>query len=280
MNGLKPSTRAKIGVWVRTVLVNLVAIVMAIPLYYIIINSFKSSMDMAVSPFGLPGEWSFDNYVDAFANLPIARSFLNSIIVTGVAVFFQLFIGSLAAYGMILRKSWFTAGVGAVLMIAFCIPLQATLIPQYRIEASLGLVNTLQGLILLYLVNSIFCYFLIVGYMRKLPMEVIEAARIDGAGPFRIYYTIVLPMCTPILATVVVFQTLSTWNDFLQPNVFLSSTDNRTIILQVFNSMSQFTTNWPAFMTITVIALVPVFIFFIFCQKWIVSGLVAGSVKG
>ncbi|MBW3091772.1 MULTISPECIES: carbohydrate ABC transporter permease [Bifidobacterium] len=280
MNKLKPSTRAKIGVWVRTILINAVAIIMALPLYYIIVNSFKTSIDMAKSPFGLPETWSIQNYIDTFANLPIARSFLNSLIVTVVAVFLQLFIGSLAAYGMILRKSWFTAGVGAVLMIAFCIPLQATLIPQYRMEANLHLVNTLWGLIALYLVNSIFCYFLIVGYMRKLPMEVLEAARIDGAGPFKIYYKIVLPMITPILATVVVFQTLSTWNDFLQPNVFLSSTDNRTIILQVFNSMSQFTTNWPAFMAITVIALVPVFVFFIFCQKWIVSGLVAGSVKG
>lgn len=116
--------------------------------------------------------------------------------------------------------------------------------------------------------------------MRKLPMEVLEAARIDGAGPFRIFRVIVLPMITPILATVVVFQTLSTWNDFMLPNIFLTSTDLRTVILQVYNAMGQFTTDWPAFMTITVIALVPVVIFFIFCQRWIVSGLVAGSVKG
>ena len=108
---------------------------------------------------------------------------------------------------------------------------------MYRMQASLGLVNTLLGLILIYLVNSIFCYMLIVGYMRKLPMEVIEAARIDGAGPFRIFRVIVLPMVTPILATVVVFQTLSTWNDFMLPNIFLTSTNRRTIILQVYNAM-------------------------------------------
>ena len=116
--------------------------------------------------------------------------------------------------------------------------------------------------------------------MKSLPQELFEAAKIDGAGPWRIYRTIVLPLITPILTTVIVFQTMSTWNDFLLPSVFLSSTDKQTVVLQVYNAVQQFGTNWPLFMTITVLALLPVFIFFCFCQKWIVSGLVAGSVKG
>ena len=277
---MTPSQRAQVGKIVRTVLINGLAIIMAIPLYYIVINTFKTTLDMAKSPFGLPQQWTLEHYIDVFGTVPIVRSFINSLIVTVVAVFLQVMIGALAAYGMVLRNSRFTAAVGAVLMIAFCIPVQATLIPLYKMEAAVGLVDSLLGLIILYLANSIFCYMLTVGYMRKLPMEVLEAARIDGAGPFRIFRVIVLPMITPILATVVVFQTLSTWNDFMLPNIFLTSTDLRTVILQVYNAMGQFTTDWPAFMTITVIALVPVVIFFIFCQRWIVSGLVAGSVKG
>lgn len=277
---MTPSQRAQVGKIVRTILINGLAIIMAIPLYYIVINTFKTTLDMAKSPFGLPEHWTLQHYADVFGTLPIVQSFINSIIVTVVAVFFEVMIGALAAYGMILKNSKFTAGVGAVLMIAFCIPVQATLIPLYKMEARVGLVDSLLGLIILYLANSIFCYMLTIGYMRKLPMEILEAARIDGAGPFRIFRVIVLPMITPILATVVVFQTLSTWNDFMLPNIFLTSTDLRTVILQVYNAMGQFTTDWPAFMTITVIALVPVVIFFIFCQRWIVSGLVAGSVKG
>ncbi|MBT1174180.1 carbohydrate ABC transporter permease [Bifidobacterium sp. LC6] len=277
---MTPSQRAQVGKIVRTILINGLAIIMAIPLYYIVINTFKTTLDMAQSPFGLPEHWTLQHYADVFGTLPIVQSFINSIIVTVFAVFFEVMIGALAAYGMILKNSKFTAGVGAVLMIAFCIPVQATLIPLYKMEAKVGLVDSLLGLIILYLANSIFCYMLTIGYMRKLPMEILEAARIDGAGPFRIFRVIVLPMITPILATVVVFQTLSTWNDFMLPNIFLTSTDLRTVILQVYNAMGQFTTDWPAFMTITVIALVPVVIFFIFCQRWIVSGLVAGSVKG
>ena len=265
---------------VRSVVVLIIALICAVPLWYILINTFKTIPDMATNPLGLPKQWTLRNYTRAFATVPIVRSLINTLIVTFFGVLFQVLIGALAAYGMILRKSIFTSVIGVILMIAFVIPTQSTLIPLYRMESSVGLVNTLLGLIVMYLGGAVFCYFLIVGYMQSLPFEVIEAARIDGAGPLRIFWSIVLPLIRPILTTVVVFQTMSTWNDFMTANVFISSSNLRTIVLQVYNAVGQFTTDWPSFMTITVLALIPVFVFFIFCQKWIVSGLVAGAVKG
>ncbi len=265
---------------VRSVVVLIIALICAVPLWYILINTFKTVPDMATNPLGLPKQWTLRNYTRAFATVPIVRSLVNTLIVTFFGVLFQVLIGALAAYGMILRKSIFTSVIGVILMIAFVIPTQSTLIPLYRMESSVGLVNTLLGLIIMYLGGAVFCYFLIVGYMQSLPFDVIEAARIDGAGPLRIFWSIVLPLIRPILTTVVVFQTMSTWNDFMTANVFISSSNLRTIVLQVYNAVGQFTTDWPSFMTITVLALIPVFVFFIFCQKWIVSGLVAGAVKG
>lgn len=265
---------------VRSVVVLIIALICAVPLWYILINTFKTVPDMATNPLGLPKQWTLRNYTRAFATVPIVRSLVNTLIVTFFGVLFQVLIGALAAYGMILRKSIFTSVIGVILMIAFVIPTQSTLIPLYRMESSVGLVNTLLGLIIMYLGGAVFCYFLIVGYMQSLPFEVIEAARIDGAGPLRIFWSIVLPLIRPILTTVVVFQTMSTWNDFMTANVFISSSNLRTIVLQVYNAVGQFTTDWPSFMTITVLALIPVFVFFIFCQKWIVSGLIAGAVKG
>lgn len=265
---------------VRSVVVLIIALICAVPLWYILINTFKTVPDMATNPLGLPKQWTLRNYTRAFATVPIVRSLVNTLIVTFFGVLFQVLIGALAAYGMILRKSIFTSVIGVILMIAFVIPTQSTLIPLYRMESGVGLVNTLLGLIIMYLGGAVFCYFLIVGYMQSLPFEVIEAARIDGAGPLRIFWSIVLPLIRPILTTVVVFQTMSTWNDFMTANVFISSSNLRTIVLQVYNAVGQFTTDWPSFMTITVLALIPVFVFFIFCQKWIVSGLVAGAVKG
>lgn len=278
--GVTLSQRKHVNSVITSIVMIVIALVFAVPLWYIIINTFKTIPDMSSNPLGLPKEWTFHNYVNAFKTVPILRSLWNTLIVTFFGVLLQVVIGALAAYGMVLRKSMFTSIVGAVLMIAFVVPAQTTLIPLYRMEAQTGLVNTLLGLIIIYLGGAVFCYFLIVGYMRSLPFELIEAARIDGAGPLRIFRSIVMPLIRPILTTVVVFQTMGTWNDFMNANVFLSSSNLRTIVLQVYNAVGQFSTDWPSFMTITVLSLLPVFVFFIFCQKWIVSGLVAGSVKG
>lgn len=278
--GMTFTARKRIGSAVTSIVMIAISLVCAVPLWYIVINTFKTIADMNINPLGLPNDWTFDNYINAFKTVPILRSLWNTVIVTFFGVAIQVIVGALAAYGMILRKSRFTSAVGAVLMVAFVVPAQSTLIPLYRMEAGVHLVNTLAGLVLIYLGGAVFCYFLIVGYMRSLPFELIEAARIDGAGPLRIFWNIVMPLIKPILTTVIVFQTMGTWNDFMNANVFISSSELRAIVLQVYNAVGQFSTDWPSFMTITVLALLPVFIFFIFCQKWIVSGLVAGSVKG
>ena len=259
--------RERIGSIVRSIVVIAIALICAVPLYVIVINTFKSSAEMSMDPIGLPKTWNFENYTYAFGHLPIINAFKNTIIVTVVGVGLQVLFGAPAV-------------IGVLLMLSFIIPGQTLLIPQYRMEAQVGLVDSLLGLIVLYTGGATFCYFLIVQYMRGLPYEIIEAARIDGAGPFRIFWTIVLPLIRPILTTVIVFQTMGTWNDFMTPSVYISSTNKQTIVLQVFNAISTFTTNWPLFMTVTTIALIPVFVFFIFCQRWIVAGLVAGSVKG
>ena len=277
---MTPSQRELIRKIIRTAVVLAPAVICAVPLYYVVVSSFKSSVDMIKNPLGLPQQWTLSNYREAFADGTIIRAFANTLIVTVAAVILQVIIGSMAAFGVVYKKSRFTVIVGAILMVSFAIPAQATILPLYRMESDLGIVDTLLGLVVLYMGSCVFCYFLIVGYMKSLPQELFEAAKIDGAGPWRIYTRIVLPLITPILTTVVVFQTMSTWNDFMLPSVFLQSSDKQTVVLQVYNAVQQFSTNWPLFMTITVIALVPVFIFFCFCQKWIVSGLVAGSVKG
>lgn len=251
----------------------------AVPLYYIVVNTFKTQQEMAASPLALPGGLFLDNYARVFETVPLGQSFLNTLFVTVTSILVQLLVGSTAASAMIMRATRFNRIFGALLLLGFIVPGQSTLIPLYRGLVSVELVDTLSGLVVLYTGGSIFCYFLIQGYLRTLPMEIIEAARIDGAGIFQIYLRIVLPLIRPILITVGVFQTMWIWNDFITPNVFLSSPDKRTLVQQVYNSVGEFSTDWPAFMTMSVLALLPMVIFFIFTQRHIVSGLLAGSVK-
>ena len=178
--GMNFTTRKRISSAITSIVMIAIALICAIPLWYIVINTFKTIPDMSSNPLGLPKQWTFDNYTHAFATVPILRSLWNTLIVTFFGVAIQVIVGALAAYGMILRKSRFTAIIGTILMVAFVVPAQSTLIPLYRMEAQTHIVNTLGGLVLIYLGGCVFCYFLIVGYMRSLPFELIEVARIDG----------------------------------------------------------------------------------------------------
>ena len=256
------------------------ALVVALPLYYIVVNTFKTQAEMSSSPFALPTQLFLHNYATVFGTVPLVQSFANTLYVTVLSLVLMLIIGSMAAYGMIIGSSRFNRWFGAALVLGFIIPSQSTLIPLYRLLVRIGLIDTLTGLVLLYSAGSIFCYFLIQGYMKSVPYDLVEAARIDGASAFAIYWRIVLPLIRPILVTVAVFQTMWIWNDFITPNVFLVSPEKSTLVLQVYKSVGEFTTDWPSFMTLSVLALVPMVVFFVFTQRHIVSGLLAGGVKG
>ena len=257
-----------------------IAVLVGVPLYYIVVNTFKTQDQMVTSPLGLPGRLYLGNYQEVFANVPLARAFLNTLYVTVLGVAFQLVVGAMAAYGMVMRNTRFNRVVGAVLLLSFVVPGQATLVPLYLMLVDANQVDTLTGLVIMYLAGAVFCFFLIQGYMTSMPYEIIEAAKIDGAGVVQIFWRIVLPLIRPILVTVGVFQTMWVWNDFITPNVFISSPEKRTIVLQVYSAVGEFTTDWPAFMTVSVLALIPMVIFFMFTQRHIVSGLLAGGIKG
>lgn len=253
------------------------ACLIGLPFYYVVVNTFKTQAETTLSPLALPTTLNLDNYLRVFSEVPVAQSFLNTVYVTAAAILLMLLIGSMAAFSVIMRASRL---VTVLLVVAFLVPGQVTLIPLYRMLSQAQLVDTLEGLVILYSAGSVFCYFLIVGYLRTLPGEVIEAARIDGANPWQIYWRIALPLIRPILITVGVFQTMWVWNDFLTPVVFISSTEKQTLVLQTYKAVGEFTTDWPMFLTLSVIVLIPMVVFFVFMQRYIVSGLVAGSVKG
>ena len=275
MNNVKERTSP-----LTAVIIIPIALIVALPLYYIVVNTFKTQAEMSSSPFALPTQLFLDNYATVFGTVPLVQSFANTLFVTVMSLLLMLIVGSLAAYGMIIANTRFVRWFGAALVLGFIIPSQSTLIPLYRLLVRIGLIDTLTGLVFLYSAGSIFCYFLILGYMKSVPYELIEAARIDGANAFAIYWRIILPLIRPILVTVAVFQTMWIWNDFITPNVFLVSPEKSTLVLQVYKSVGEFTTDWPSFMTLSVLALLPMVVFFVFTQRHIVSGLLAGGVKG
>jgi raffinose/stachyose/melibiose transport system permease protein len=257
-----------------------IACTVAVPFYYIIVNTFKTQQQTSVSPLGLPTSLNLTNYKNVWDNIPVLQSFWNTLRITVVSVLLMLLFGSMAAYSIVMRKTRASKRTHVILLLALAVPFQVTIIPIYQAFVKLHLIDSLNGLIVIYTGGAIFSYFLIQGYMQTVPYEIIEAARIDGCGTVRMYWRIVVPLIRPVLVTVSIFQTIWVWNDFLAPSVFIISPQNYTLVLQAYQAVGQYTTNWPAFMTLTVISLIPITIFFLVMQRHIVSGLAAGAVKG
>jgi raffinose/stachyose/melibiose transport system permease protein len=257
-----------------------IACAVALPFYYIITNTFKTQQQTSESPLGFPSSLTLANYRQVLDTVPVWHSMWNTLYVTVLSVLLMLLIGTMAAYGVVMRATPGSRRIHLVLLLALAVPFQVILVPLYQFFVSLHLVDSLNGLVILYSTGSIFCYFLIQGYMSTLPREVIESARIDGAGQLIIFWRIVVPLIRPILVTVGVLQTMWVWNDFLIANTFIVSPERYTLVMQVYSTVGQFTTDWPDFMTITVLSLIPITIFFVIMQRQIVNGLVAGAVKG
>jgi raffinose/stachyose/melibiose transport system permease protein len=271
---------SRVGRIATSIVMLSIACAVGLPFYYIVVNTFKNQQQTSESPLGLPSSLTLANYRAVFDSVPVWHSFANTIYVTALSVVVMLLIGAMAAYGVVMRRKRSSRRIHTLLILALAVPFQVILIPLYQFFVTLHLVDNLNGLVVLYSSGSIFCYFLIQGYMSTLPYELIESARIDGASPSRILWRIVVPLIKPILVTVGVLQTMWVWNDFLIANTFLVSPTNYTIVMQVYSTVGQFETDWPAFMTITVLSLIPITIFFVLMQRQIVSGLVAGAVKG
>ena len=277
MNRDRPGSPVNIGL--ATLVLSLATLV-GFPFYYMIVTTLKTPAELQTNPLGLPSNPTFDTYAEVLTDPQLLTAFLNTVYVTLASVVLTLAVGSLAAFAVVLRRSWVTRAVSAALLVGFLVPYQTTLLPLYRMIAGVGMVDNLTGLVAVYSSGSVLCYFVIVGYMRGLPRELFEAARLDGASPYRMYLSIALPLVRPVLVTVGVFQIMAVWNDYVSPTIYLSSQSNSTLVLLAAQAVTEFTVNWPMFMTVTLVVLLPMLVFFLVAQKYIVSGLVSGSIKG
>jgi len=270
----------RINSWLLTIIMAPITLIMLVPFYYIIVNTFKTPQEAAQSPLALPTQLYLGNYIEVFQNTQIFQSFYNTLYVTVLGVGLMILIGTMAAYPIVFNMNKLNKVIMMYLIAGFLIPFQTTLIPLFELMVDFKMIDKLNGLVFLYLIGTIFCYFLTMGFMRTIPKDLIEAATIDGCSILGIFWRIILPLLQPIIITIAVFQTMWVWNDFLAPNLFLNSPSKNTLVLEVFKAQGQYTVDWPLFMTFSVIVLIPMLIFFLTMQKHIVKGLTSGAVKG
>lgn len=252
------------------------------PLVLVLINAFKTTGQFTSNPFSMPTSFKFDNFAQAISQMHFFTSLRNSLVLTVSVCLLVALFGSMAAYVVSRVKSKFVSVVYYLMIASMCAPFQAYMIPLVKLYASaLGMNNSMIPVVYIGVgLNIAFSIFLIRGFLNSIPMEIDQAAMIDGCGQVRLFFSIILPMLTPIMVTLLVFVAMSIWNDYLLSSLFLNTQDKRTLPMMIRVFCAQYSTDYAPMMAGLVMCVLPMLIFYLLCQRQILEGVVQGSVKG
>ena len=249
------------------------------PLVWLILTSLREQNTIFNGPF-LPKQITFQAYPRAWTATNFGLHFANSVWITTVTVLGVLVFSTLAGYSFAKLRFPFKNLIYVILLSTLMMPATALIIPLYLELKKLGLLNSQAGLILLYVSGSApFAMFLMRAFFETLPDELVQAARIDGAGEFTIFWRVILPLARPGIAVVVIFQFLATWNEFLYANTILQNTGALPLQPVLYSLMGQYQTDWPMLTAGLTMSIVPVILVYVWMQRQFVAGLTLGAVK-
>lgn len=275
----------------RSVFANIILILLCLvylfPVYIIIVNAFKNRAELYENVLAFPSNFSFKYFAEAMKKMEFLNALKNSLIVTLIAIFFIIILASMCAWmlarteHLIISKIIFMVFVATML-----IPFQTLMMPLMQVlgfgrdTLHLPVVDSLGGLIFCYIgFGASMSVFLFHGFVKSVPVALEEAATIDGCSKFGVFWRIVFPMLKPVTMTVIILDVIWIWNDYLLPSLVLSSRANRTIPLSTANFFGQFTIQWNLAMAGLTLTIIPVIIFYLCAQKYIIKGVAAGAVK-
>ena len=264
------------------ILVLITALLFMVPLYIVLNYSFKSRQELFISnPLALPGTVSFENYITAFNRLNLTTTFFNTIFYTVAAVTVLILICGPAAWAIARNKGRFYKALYIYFIVGIMIPAQALFLPMYIVGFNLGIVNTRFGVVFMFVATNLsFGIFLLTSFMSTIPVELEESARIDGCSIYRTYFSIVMPLLKPAIATLIIMQTFQIWNDFLMSSLFVTTQSLRPMTVALQALFSQHTSDYSTAFAAIVLSAVPMIILFVALQRYFIKGLTAGAVKG
>lgn len=250
------------------------------PLFNMIISSFKSTRDIIRTPLALPKEINIKNYVDVWVNKNFGKYFFNSLLLTSIAMFFVVLLGSMAGFGLSRYRFKGNTLLYMLFLSGIMLPLKAAVIPLFMIIKTLNLMNHPLSVLLVFIAMGIpSTVFILSGFMRTIPHELEQAARIDGCSDLRIYSQIIMPICMPSIALVTIYNAVPIWNDFFFPLVFLRSDAYKTLPLGLSSFIGQHSTKWELLFTGLCIAIIPMIILYLFMSKYFIKGMTSGAIK-
>lgn len=267
---------------ILTALLLLGVVATVFPLVYMVSTALKGPVYVfEMPPRLIPEHPTLQNFVTAWTANQFGRYFLNSILVTAVSVVGILLLASMMAYAFARYDFPGKKFLYALVIFFMTMPAMSLIVPQFILARKLALVDSLGGLILMYVAqNTPFAVMLLRGFLEEIPKEIEEAARIDGASPWAIYIKIALPLCKPALATAAIFAFLGSWDEYVWATTIINTPALRTLPVGIATFQGVHTTNWGLIFAASLIAIVPVLIMFISLQKYFVKGMVAGAIKG
>ncbi|UNT95885.1 carbohydrate ABC transporter permease [Allobaculum mucilyticum] len=271
--------------WVLTIILILGTVTVFFPLYMAVVIAFKSPSEMTNSvegALGLPSSWSFANFAEAMKVTDFWNSLGNSLLITVTTIILAILVYSLAGYvlGRTMSKHKGFKWIYLYLISGMFVPFAILMMPLVKETVALHLGNQL-GVILLYIVFYMpMNVMLYAGYMKNVPVVLEEASQVDGASTWTTFWKVIFPMMKPMHATVAVLTALGTWNDVMTPLVIMSGTGINTLPIAQLNFQTQFGTNYNLAFASYILSLIPILVFYIICQKQIISGIANGAVKG
>ena len=260
------------------------SVLFLVPIIIVIINSFKSRIYISSQPLKLPNAETFvalENYINGVTTSDFFSAFLRSLFITVVSVILIVLFASMAAWYIVRSNSKITKGIYYMLVFSMIVPFQMVMYTMTYVTNRANLDN-LFGITFVYLgFGAGLSVFMLCGFIKSIPLEIEEAAMIDGASPIQAFFTVVFPMLKPTAITVAILNTMWIWNDYLLPYLVLGS-DKKTIPVAIQLAMqgAYGSTDYGGFMAMLVLAIIPIIVFYLFCQRYIIEGVIAGAVKG
>ena len=257
------------------------SVVILVPLVFLVFISVRTSAAYASAPLAFPEAFQLSNYIDAWNQGAIPIAFVNTLVITVASVIGVVVLASFAAYGIARWRGRGGGGFYVYFILGLIVPFQLGLPLLFKIFAGAGLTDTLPGVIIVQIGAGLpLAVFLYAGFLRSVPLELEEAARIDGAGDLRTFVNIVFPLLRPVTATVVILTAITVWNDLIVSLFFLSTPGNQTLPLATVGFRSIISNNQPVIFACAVITVLPIIILFILLQRFFMSGLTQGALRG
>ena len=251
------------------------------PIWVLVINSFKTRYTIYSNPFWLPEKWNFSNYQSVLGSGDFLGYFKNSLIVVILSIALVLVLGALASYALAHWRSKASGALYFFLIAGMMLPIKIASIRLLELVRQLGLLNTIWSLVPVYVAMGIpISVFVLTAFMRTVPGELTESGFMDGAGRFKVFLVIVLPLLRPAMATVAIYNLVPFWNDLWFPLIFISDDSAKTLLLGVTRLFGQYQTDWSKVLAVLTLSALPVIALDLMMSKQFLKGLTAGAVKG